>query len=348
MTGMFWNDSEEDYLVFYAHTYDTVKSISKKLQLGGPAACNLTNVKDWLSRYFEYCKTKNCLPDFFSFHFYIHNSGLDEIQKSYFSDSNRITLSKDADYLHRMVELITEVASVYHFNSNSIHLTEWNASPSHRDLSHDTVFMASFLVKNILENMDAVSSLGYWTITDFIEEFPLPQECFHGGMGVLTANGIKKAGYHAFSFLHLLGTNKISSGPGYYITSDERGYQILLYHYCHFDPLYCSMDHSGISHTDRYGIFKDNINKNMQITLTGFREAPYKIIDRSVSRSHGSAFDTWITMGAPENITQEHLEYLKSKSIPDYHEITEVIQNTYNLQRCLTPHEIQLIEIRRA
>ncbi|HWT26781.1 MAG TPA: hypothetical protein VN131_02475, partial [Mobilitalea sp.] len=345
MTEMFWYDSVEDYFAFYDSTYKTVKSISEKLLIGGPAVCNLSNIEELLQRYFEYCKTMDCLPDFFTFHNYLHNASLDEIHNSYYSGNKRITLSNDSDYLKKCIEHITRLIAEYNYNPGNIHMTEWNASPSHRDLSRDTLFMASYIVKNILENMDLVSSFGYWTITDYIEEFPLPKECFHGGLGVITANGIKKAGYHAFTFLKRLGTDKISSGPGYYITSDANGYQVLLYNYCHYDPLYCSMDHSGITYTDRYKIYRDNVDKTIQLTLKGFNEATYRITEQTVNQSHGSSFDAWVDMGCPENMTQENIEYLRSKAVPLYHEAVVVIKDTYLLQRCLTPHEIRMIEI---
>lgn len=342
---MFWNDSDMDYLSFYYDTFRAIKNVSSDLMVGGPAICNLSDMEDWISRYFDFCAGKNCLPDFFTYHFYIHNSCSDEVYYSYSSGLKRITLSEDADYLSKIIKQMSAVLSDHNYHADKVHITEWNASPSHRDLNHDTLFMASYIVKNILENMASVSSMAFWTISDFIEEFPIPKECFHGGLGVITANGIKKAGYHAFSFLNLLGTNKVTSGPGYYITSDSRGFQILLYNYCHFDPLYCSMDHSGISYKDRYRIFKDSFDKSMQISLTGLEDASYKIIERTVNRSQGSSFDAWVDMGSPEDMTLEHIEYLKSKSTPHYCERIETINGSYILESRLTPHEIKLIEI---
>lgn len=345
ITGLFWNDSLEDYLAFYHRTYRTIKNISPKLRLGGPAVCNLAHMESWLSDFFAYCSFNHCLPDFFTFHFYLHSGNLNEIQSSFSSGFKRITLSTDPDFLKGTIRDIHRFISPYGYDRTNIFMTEWNSSPSHRDLSRDTLFMASYIVKNILENVDSVNSFGYWTISDFIEEFPIPSECFHGGLGVVTVNGIKKAGFYAFQFLNLLGDRKIASGPGYYITAGRLGYQILLYNYCHFDPLYCSIDHSSISYKSRYDIFKDNFKKTIQLSLKGLEKASYSITEYTVNRSHGSSFDTWVDMGAPENMSKVQLEYLKSKSIPHYHWEEAVIDDCYVLNRCLTPHEIRFIEI---
>lgn len=247
--------------------------------------------------------------------------------------------------MRHTIEKIKEIVSRYGYGPSSIFMTEWNASPSHRDLCHDTLYMASFIARNICGNMDSIASFGFWTASDLIEEFPLPAATFHGGMGLMTTNGVRKAGYYAFWLLSRMGDAKIAAGPGYLITSDERGYQLLLYHYCHFDPLYCSMDHSGITPVSRYNVFKDSFNKTVQISLTGLKACRYEIREYVISRSHGSAFDAWVEMGAPENPDADEIVYLNQKSAPLYQRKMEVIQDAFMVQRCLTPHEVRLIMI---
>jgi xylan 1,4-beta-xylosidase len=235
--------------------------------------------------------------------------------------------------------------SAYGYSASNTYLTEWNASPSHRDLSHDTLFMASYLVKSILGNVEKTQSFGFWTLSDDIEEFPLPSATFHGGMGLVTFNGIKKPGYFAFQLLNSLGDEKIASGPGYFITRSESGIQVMLYNYCHYDPLYCSMDHSAMTHIDRYGIFKNSDSKNYQFNLHGFIESEYEILEYSINRTHGSAFDTWVDMGAPESLDAEDIRYLTQKAVPSRKRTIEVIKKSYSLNRCLAPHEVRLIMI---
>lgn len=42
-----------------------------------------------------------------------------------------------------------------------IHLTEWNSSPSPRDLIRDTPFIAPFILYNITHNFGKVNSLAF-------------------------------------------------------------------------------------------------------------------------------------------------------------------------------------------
>lgn len=345
--GVFWNDSPEDYHYFYKSTYDAIKSISKEIKFGGPTIlCSSYDFHVWINTYFEFCLSNSCMPDFFTFHCYPHIPVFKELFNFYHSDVNSFELSENVDYLKTMISNFKNITAPYHFNASTLFMTEWNSTSNHRDLSNDTLYKAAYITKNILENMDSISSFGYWTVSDIIEEFALPANSFHGGIGLITVNGLKKPGYYAYRFLSRLGNNKISSGPGYYVTSDSRGYQIILYNYCHFDSLYCKMDFSSISRTNRYNIFKDDVDKTIQLTLQGLKESSYEIVEQTVNREHGSAFDIWVHIGAPEYLNPEEVQYISNKSVPLYQKRIEIIKDSYVVQRCLTPHEIRLIEIR--
>ena len=81
------------------------------------------------------------------------------------------------------------------FKEAEIHLTEWNSSPSPRDLVHDTAFMAPFVVMNNLKGLGLVDSLAFWTFTDVFEEGRAGNTLFHGGFGLLNTQGLKKPSY---------------------------------------------------------------------------------------------------------------------------------------------------------
>ena len=78
------------------------------------------------------------------------------------------------------------------YSNAEIHLTEWNSSPSPRDLIHDTPFMAPFILYNITQNFGRIDSLGFWTFTDVFEENGPGKIPLHGGFGLMNADGIKK------------------------------------------------------------------------------------------------------------------------------------------------------------
>lgn len=77
------------------------------------------------------------------------------------------------------------------FDSLPVYLTEWNSTVSHKDLMSDTCFKSAYIIKNLTENYDRLDAFGYWLLTDLHEENLLPQQLFHGGLGLFTYNNIK-------------------------------------------------------------------------------------------------------------------------------------------------------------
>lgn len=69
-------------------------------------------------------------------------------------------------------------------------IEEWSSTLWQRDLSSDTCYKAAWLTKNILKNCENVDMMGYWLLTDFIDEWMVPGGVFHGGYGLFTTNGI--------------------------------------------------------------------------------------------------------------------------------------------------------------
>jgi xylan 1,4-beta-xylosidase len=200
-------------------------------------------------------------------------------------------------------------------------------------------------VKNLLENMDNLQSFGYWTITDLIEEQRAEKHTFHGGLGLITQNNIPKAAYYAYEFLGKLGEQLVAAGEGYFITKNRKGYQIILYHYCHYDRLYCMNQHANIDRTDRYNVFLNKDSIQMKLTLNGIEKGNYIVKQNQLNRKNGSAFDKWVEMGAPEQMNIEEMEYLRSSSVPKKLVKEIRMEEGYIIEETLQPHEVQLIEI---
>lgn len=109
---------------------------------------------------------RNVKPDFISFHSYPYDESLQSvqvIQVDYEENSNlmfqTIELSAGTEYLSRVIIKLKEtVTDVLGREAPELHMTEWNATGSHRDLVNDTCFKAAYIVKNVLETMDGLHS----------------------------------------------------------------------------------------------------------------------------------------------------------------------------------------------
>jgi len=358
LLGFMWNDTEEDYLEFYKSTFDAFKSVDPGLKFGGPAcfAETVTNAS-WFDTYVAFIKSNNCIPDFFSVHAYsvVYNvspeiSTLNDSNSVLFGDKNcSITVSADEEYLKNTIQNVMTVLKKHEFESIPLFMTEWNSTIWNRDLCSDTCYKAAYLAKNLTENMDKIDGFGFWTISDRMQEiFPSPS-LFHGGFGLITHNGIKKAGYYVYTLLNKLGNRFIDSGNGYYLTKNEKqssqNMQILLYNYCHYDDNYRNMDSSYVSQSNRYNVFIDENEVIYNFSIEGFPSGRLRIKETRISRKAGSAYDNWVDMGCPETLTPDEIQTLKMLSVPSIKIEEKTITGSFELNCSLLPHEVVLIEI---
>lgn len=353
---IFWPDTYEAYCELFISTFQTIKSIDSELRVGGPGVLSLTLMQsDWLTRFMNDVCRRGVKPDFISFHSYPYDESLRStqvIQVDYEENPDvwfqTIELSADTEYLSRVIiKLKKTVSEAMGRDVPELHMTEWNATGSHRDLVNDTCFKAAYIVKNVLENMDGLHSFGYWTATDLLEEFKMSSETFHGGLGLMTYNGIPKPSFYAFKLLAKLGRQFIHQGKGYYITSSDMGLQVLMYAYAHIDSLYQKGDASLINRTNRYDVFEEGGDIELTLELADIQPGSYTIKRHTINRQNGSVFDLWVRMGAPHPIDADTLNYLKQASCPQLTFEQVEITSTYSLISKLSPHEVQLVELMR-
>lgn len=336
----FWFGSEEEYYDLYEITYKVIKEIDESIRVGGPSISSMTiKQTKWLERYIKYCIDNKCEPDFISFHTYPNE--VFNIEDD-FSHKKGLMIDENINYLSDIIDMVKNKLSESNLNNVEIFLTEWNSTISHRDLTNDTLYKSSYIVKNILENMDKVNGFGYWAMSDHIEEFIIDKHIFHGGLGIITHNNIKKSAYYAFKMLNKLGQVVVDKGDGYYITKDFKGYTVYLYNYCHFDKIYCMSDVSNISIKERYNVFIDKIF-NIDLKLSNFeKDGNYNVTSYSISKEHGSSFDTWINMGAPDYLDSDDIEYINNTSVPYKRKFTTNIDKEFIIKEELNPHEVKV------
>lgn len=227
-----------------------------------------------------------------------------------------------------------------------IFLTEWNNTPSQEDLLNDTCFKSCYIVKNILENYDLLDSFGYWSLTDWMGEAPLPKELFFGGLGLFTVGGIPKASYYALWLLRQLGNTFVGKGDGWFATKQGERYIIMLYNYRHFSHLYALGERFDMTFTDRYTPFDPVQNLDVHLALTDIPNGRYLVRETILNRKSGSAFDQWVNMGALELDTQQEYKTLEALSMPSCSKyITEATKHTLELDAMLEMLEVRLLSI---
>lgn len=343
--------SDEAFYEFYRITRQAVKQCDPALCFGAPAMYYVLqkDYTNWYIPFLQWCRVHGCEPDFLNFHYYdtVLDSGSETGQESFgFLHSMRLRESPDG-----FNDFVTQVISEVHEHCTDeipIYLTAWNNTPSQQDYLNDTCFKSCYIARSILENYDKLESFGYWALTDFMGEAPLPEETFFGGLGLFTKEGLPKASYYAFTLLRRLGGELLSRGPGWFITREGDRWQILLYNYRHFSHLYAQGDRFDMTFTDRYTPFSPEQMLDAHITLTDMPEGKYLVTTETLNRASGSAFDLWCSMGAVDPATPQDLAYLDQRARPSLQKhITTAKQGVLELDMLLDMLEVKLIVLEK-
>lgn len=240
------------------------------------------------------------------------------------------------------VDHITQLLRQYPI-AKKIYIDEWNLNPDPNDFLHDTCFKAPFIVKNVLNNSSKVDGMSYWALSDIFDEVVYTDNLtLHGGLGLMTEDGLKKPAYYAFRFLSKLGPSVIFQNDFAIVTKDLKGtVQILLYNYCHFTNPRLPHRDPSIRVDSRYEVFNQS-SIDVELELSGLHEK-YKKKTYRVNRDQGSVYDEWIKMGAPNKLSAEEVQYLSKKSLYSYRSDDIFLSDGYMLKERLKPHEILLI-----
>lgn len=354
--GAYWYDEYEDYYKLFQSSYNTIKSISKRIKVGGPSITSSNySIDKYLVDFLEYTNSKGCTPDFISYHMYPRedlqldweNINSEKIIKSN-SKLNRVSnLSSNPDMLIEKIYQVKQKSTQVNPKIKEYHITEWNSTSFHRELINDTTFKGAYIVKNVLDTLDQVDSLGYWVASDLLEESRLSVNFFHGGLGLITNNGIKKPAFYGYSLLSKLGNELIVKKKCYAVTKSNKGYQVIIYNYSHYDKVYCLDETCSISLTDRYKVFLNNTVQKVSIKLNGIEQDKYRMKKYSLNRHCGSAFDEWVKMGYPSYLDKEEVEYLKCKSSLGIEVNNIDIKDEIIIKTELEPNEVQLYTIEK-
>lgn len=343
--SIFGLGSVEDYFEFYKHTYGIVKALNPEAPVSGPS-CLTETAEDgsYLPEFLTLCKKHHCLPDSLQYHFYPVRAELPQGENV--RTEFHLTYRTSPDALRESLRKVRSNMLQWPGGIQTLCVSEWNATISHRELLSDTAFQAAYIVKNVLENLEGADCLSYWTLSDSINEVRLTSNLYHGGLGLFTYNGIKKASYHAFRLLSKLGDTLLDSGDGYCITRSEKGWQIMLYNYQHYSKLYADGELFDMTFLSRYTPFANPTRKKFSLTLADLHRGNYLITETILSPEHGSSFDKWVEQGALPLGSKEDFDYLQSASVPKMQKrITFAKEGKIDLSLTLDPHEVRLVEI---
>ena len=152
-----------------------------------------------------------------------------------------------------------------------------------------------------------VNSLAYWTASDIFEESGFKNKPFNNHYGLLTVDGIPKASYNAFFFLdkmsgdllNVRADTKLPSGCGVAAVKESDHFRILIWNHLSSE-------------------IKSRLPWQTEIRIPLQPSEDYMMTSARIKVNAGSAYETWISMGAPDNLTPIQAELLKQHATPEY------------------------------
>ena len=371
-TDMFGMQEDEAFFQLYGDTFRLIKAMEPRMLIGSPPMTFMQEESiRWAERFFLREKDRGVIPDFFCSQYYSEIGGhpdtlkinlttqrpdhlqIDRETAGSFPLTAGLPLSTDPDHMKSHLRFLEGFKARVGLPELPVWITEWNLTVSHRQWINDTMLAGCYVVKNVLENGAGLEAMGYWSATDLIEEQPLEDEIFHGGLGLMTIEGIRKPQFLAFEALKRLRPEILAQGEGYIVTRDDDALTVLMYNYEHFNDIFAGNKTYNMTSTDRYTPFSRQEAREFSLRLSGF--AQRQIIEATefiANRRYGSAFDRWVEMGAPQGGTDPaldryRLELLKASARPLARSINLEIRNgTLDYSAVLEPLEFRLTEIR--
>ena len=338
--------SREEYAETYCVSYRAIKRANPSFRVCG--AGNLIGSDEENKWFFDMCRENDCLPDILTFRSFggIHpEEDKTSIPLPDWDKHMHQVMDGDEKHLEKMFRSNLNFLKQNGLEDRPVMLDEWNSNVWPRDLCNDTSFKSAYLFKNVLENYDNFYAMGYFNVSDYMDEGTPVPDIFHGGYGLFTRNGIPKSVFLALQLLTDMGDSLLARGEGYFITKSADSIQVFLYNYAHYDTLYRYRHTTNISPMQRYRVFNEKAAQPFYVRVEGLEKRRYTVRRYYVGPDGGSAYDEWLKMGAPNPLSRQEEQYLLEAVHPVYS--TESIQSDGSiiLRAQLNPHEIQLCKI---
>ncbi|MGA2859058.1 MAG: glycosyl hydrolase family 39 [Candidatus Sulfotelmatobacter sp.] len=199
--NLFWRGSpiQPTYFELYDHTARTLKSVSPRLQVGGPATAQAA----WVTAFLAHTKGSSVPVDFVSTHVYANDTA-DNVLGTNENVSRDLMVFRAVKKVHEEI-----LASAY--PRIPLIFSEFNASYANEPNVTDSTFIGPWLANTIRLCDGLTDSMDYWSFSDVFEEQGVVRTPFYGGFGLLAADSIPKPSLNAFRALHKLGTKRLST-----------------------------------------------------------------------------------------------------------------------------------------
>lgn len=280
----FFTGKQADYFQLYKHAAVAVKSVSPRLQVGGP----VTSGAKWLPEFLDFCTSEKAPVDFVSTHSYAGEMGAKR-------DGPRMSVN---DVIPAAIRGARQTISASRHPDLPLYVNEWSA---------DSPAMIAHVLTQALGQAQMMS---HWVLSGTYEELgPTDYLLQDGAMGwALLLRGIPRPGYNTYRLLHALGSRRLfADGPALASRREDGSFAALVWNLAEVPQA------AGIPGADAK---RDVVGsaKRLVVTIEGMKPGQ-KVRVTQVDQSRGSPFPAWRAMGSPKLPTSAQIAALRSAAV---------------------------------
>ena len=311
----FWagDPKEQTYYQLYDATARSLKAVSPRLRVGGPATAQAA----WVDRFIRHCTDNHVPVDFVSTHVYANDTA-----KDVFGTDEAITRNQ---MVCRAVRKVHDQVRESSLPSLPLIWSEYNASYKNETNVTDAVYMAPWLADTIRQCDGLVEMMSYWTFSDVFEEQGVVKQPFYGGYGLIAEDGLPKPAFNAFKLLHQLGGERLENNSNNAIVTRRSDGALVIAVWNLFLP-----EDTGTP-------------KDFTIEIKGSSNNGHALVYR-LDSTHGSLLNAYKEMGSPTYPTARRIDELRRAAELPKPESKSLSRGQLNLT--LPPQSLALIEVR--
>jgi xylan 1,4-beta-xylosidase len=312
----FWmgEPRESSYYELYDRTARTIKRVSPRLRIGGPATAQAA----WVDRFLAHCKANNVPVDFASTHVYGNDKAEDV-----FGTHEVIPRDK---MVCRSVQKVHQQILTSAYPKMPLIWSEFNADYSNQTQVTDSAYMGPWMADTIRQCDGLTEMMSYWTFSDVFEEQGVVKKPFYGGYGLLAEDGIPKPAFNDFVLLHKLGDVRVDVDSDSALVTKLKDGGVVVAVWEKIVPPEQQPHGTEVVRLEFKG-------------LTGQHSARVTIVDDE----HGSPLPAYEKMGSPQFPTQAQIKQLRDAALLPPAKSIPISGNALKLT--LSGHALALIEI---
>jgi xylan 1,4-beta-xylosidase len=316
----FWAGTKAEYFELYRLAATALKSVDKRLRVGGPA----TAQAGWVGDLLEFCSSQNVPIDFATSHVYP-----DDPQKAVFGEDPHYSFE---EVIPRALAMLKQQIKSSKFPDLPLFLTEWSSQNP------------AFIAHTIKSCVGLSEMLSYWTFDNVFEELGIPRTFLNKNFGLIGMRGVPRPSFNTFALLHRLGDAHLTSddGPVLATLRSDGSLAVLVWNLVPQDPKQRTSMGDPLAQTG--GTFA-TLGESKEFTLQlrdGHKRGRVSIT--RVDRDHGDFGQAYQKMGSPQYPTMQQIAELKRASDLTEPEITHLDGNC-QISISIPPNGVALLEL---